>query len=201
MKAETSFRMQITVASPHLILRPMTLHDVAAASDLDRLVFDDPWPAEAFAEELLLTPESYYFVIEHLQPHTLASYERLREWSLLGLVGMRVERMEDGRERGHITNLAVVPAWQGRGLGRRLLEQVLITARYRRLNHLILEVYTTNRRAIALYERAGFVITDYLPRYYKSGADAYTMLKRLPDGGPTAPLIGRVQRPAKAGQL
>lgn len=47
--------------------------------------------------------------------------------------------------------------WQGGGNGRALLEQALEVARRRQANRVLLAVYESNHRAVAFYERAGFV--------------------------------------------
>ncbi|EUA52746.1 acetyltransferase family protein [Mycobacterium xenopi 3993] len=65
------------------------------------------------------------------------------------------------------------PAYQGRGIGRRLLNELL---RFAAGGTVYLEVRTDNAAAIALYRSAGFVNVGLRRRYYRvSGADAYTM--------------------------
>jgi diamine N-acetyltransferase len=47
--------------------------------------------------------------------------------------------------------------WQGGGHGRALLDEALKIAQERRAKRVLLAVYESNARAIAFYERAGFV--------------------------------------------
>jgi diamine N-acetyltransferase len=47
--------------------------------------------------------------------------------------------------------------WQGGGNGRALLDEALKIAQERRAKRVLLAVYESNARAIAFYERAGFV--------------------------------------------
>lgn len=56
----------------------------------------------------------------------------------------------------NIHDLAVVPAWRGRGVGRALLTAAEARARRRGCCKLTLEVQDDNRRARAVYERFGF---------------------------------------------
>jgi ribosomal protein S18 acetylase RimI-like enzyme len=56
----------------------------------------------------------------------------------------------------NIHDLAVVPAWRGRGVGMALLKAVEAHARATGCCKLTLEVQDDNARARALYERAGF---------------------------------------------
>jgi ribosomal protein S18 acetylase RimI-like enzyme len=56
----------------------------------------------------------------------------------------------------HIEVLAVEPAAEGRGIGRGLLEAVEKWAKGRGYRRMTLNVFHTNTRARALYERAGY---------------------------------------------
>ena len=186
-------RTHLPIRPNEIILRAMCPRDVIGAALLDLMVFPDPWGSDAFAQELE-NPHAFYFVLEHLHPETLAPRQRPLFSTLLGVVGLREELDRDRQHYGHITNLVIHPKWQSQGLGRRLLQQAIITARHHTLAYLMLEVYTTNERAVALYESEGFTIEQKLPRYYSSGADAYLMTKPLPDGGPTEPAIAPCRR-------
>ncbi|MDT0323834.1 ribosomal protein S18-alanine N-acetyltransferase, partial [Streptomyces millisiae] len=80
-----------------------------------------------------------------------------------------------------IHTIGVDPEFQGQGIGRRLLDDLLHFASG---GTVFLEVRTDNEPAIALYESVGFVNIGLRKRYYRaSGADAYTM-QRLPQGDP-----------------
>ena len=72
-----------------------------------------------------------------------------------------------------IHTIGVDPAYQGQGIGRRLVSQLLELASG---SVIFLEVRTDNAAAIGLYESFGFVNVGLRRRYYRaSGADAYTM--------------------------
>ncbi len=76
-----------------------------------------------------------------------------------------------------IHTIGVDPDFQGQGIGRRLLADLLDLASGATV---FLEVRTDNEPAIKLYESVGFVNIGLRKRYYRaSGADAYTM-KREP---------------------
>ena len=77
-----------------------------------------------------------------------------------------------------IHTIGVDPAYQGQGIGRRLLSELL---EYAAGGAVFLEVRTDNEAAIALYESVGFVNVGLRRRYYRaSGADAYTMRRDPP---------------------
>jgi ribosomal protein S18 acetylase RimI-like enzyme len=61
----------------------------------------------------------------------------------------------------NIHDLAVVPAWRGRGVGRRLLQEAEQTARARGCCRLTLEVEDDNTRARHLYQQFGFRDVQY----------------------------------------
>jgi ribosomal protein S18 acetylase RimI-like enzyme len=70
-----------------------------------------------------------------------------------------------GQPHGHVSMLAVVPAAEGRGVGRALMARAEGWARDHGFAHLTLNVFDRNTRAKALYERL-----DYQPdtvRYLK----------------------------------
>jgi ribosomal-protein-alanine N-acetyltransferase len=71
----------------------------------------------------------------------------------------------------------VDPAYQGRGIGRRMMTDLLTDAD----SVVYLEVRTDNPTAIALYTSLGFATVGLRKRYYRaSGADAFTMRRDPP---------------------
>jgi ribosomal-protein-alanine N-acetyltransferase len=72
-----------------------------------------------------------------------------------------------------IHTIGVDPEYQGRGIGRRVLDELLNIAGGAVVH---LEVRTDNEPAIALYRSMGFTEVGVRRHYYRiSGADAYTM--------------------------
>jgi ribosomal protein S18 acetylase RimI-like enzyme len=53
--------------------------------------------------------------------------------------------------------MGIATAWQSRGLGRALMDNLMQAAQERRIARVELDVYADNHRAIALYEKCGFV--------------------------------------------
>lgn len=143
--------------------------DAARCAELESLLFegDDPWPERAFLAELKA---------KHI--HYVAARA---EGKLIGYAG--IARL--GRVRPYeyeIHTIGVDPEYQGRGIGRRLVREILELASG---SVVFLEVRTDNVPAISLYESFGFVNVGLRRRYYRaSGADAYTM-KRVPQEDPS----------------
>ena len=61
----------------------------------------------------------------------------------------------------NIHDLAVLPAYRGQGIGRKLLEEVELKAREMGCCKLTLEVQENNHRARQLYEAVGFAQAEY----------------------------------------
>jgi ribosomal protein S18 acetylase RimI-like enzyme len=57
---------------------------------------------------------------------------------------------------GHTTQICAMPGYQGRGLGRRLMEASMQALRARGYNEVSLTVTSGNERAVKLYEKLGF---------------------------------------------
>lgn len=57
-----------------------------------------------------------------------------------------------------VLGMGVLPAYRGQGLGQRLLAACIDKARLKGITRIELEVRADNARAIALYERMGFVL-------------------------------------------
>jgi RimJ/RimL family protein N-acetyltransferase len=100
------------------------------------------------------------------------------------LVGFLRARGETIRRLRHMLYLvvAVREAFAGQGIGTQLFMAVEEWARERKLHRLYLAVMTNNQRAIALYQKIGFVVEGrHLHAALVNGryVDEYTMAKLL----------------------
>ena len=105
-----------------------------------------------------------------VEQHDLeSSFVALDGDEAVGMAGLAIRG-----NRGWVSGFGVVPAWRRRGLGRRLMSELLERARAYGLRQLSLDVLTGNTAAIRLYEDAGMRVTrdllimerpaDYEPR-------------------------------------
>ena len=141
-------------------LGELTSHDADRCAELEALLFDgdDPWPAVAFRREVASSDNHY---VGARTAGTLVGYAGI---SRLG----RTPPFEY-----EVHTIGVDPAYQGRGIGRRLLEELL---KFADGGVVYLEVRTDNEPALGLYRSMGFDQIGLRQRYYRvSGADAYTM--------------------------
>ena len=150
-----------------VIYDALAVRDADRCAELEAQLFpgDDPWPAVAFMREL--GSEHNHYVAARV------------DGVLVGYAG--ITRL--GRKPPYefeIHTIGVDSAFQGRGIGRRMLDLLLDIAAG---DTVFLEVRTDNVAAIALYESVGFVRVGIRKRYYRvSGADAYTMRKSAEGG-------------------
>src|SRR5262245_6019456 len=87
-----------------------------------------------------------------------------------GLVGFALAQR--AADQAEILTVAVAPAQQRRGLGRRLVEARLAELRAEGVARAQLEVRASNAAALALYRSLGFRESRRRPRYYRDGEDA-----------------------------
>jgi [ribosomal protein S18]-alanine N-acetyltransferase len=140
----------------------LTRADAQRCADLESVLFpgDDPWPAEAFRHGVA-EDHTHYFAAR-------------ADGTLVGYAGVaRLGNTPPFEYEVH--TIGVDPAYQGHGIGRRLLGALLSLADADDAP-VFLEVRTDNAAAIGLYESEGFVMMGRRKRYYQtSGADAFTM--------------------------
>jgi len=71
----------------------------------------------------------------------------------------------------HLLNISVRADLQGHGLGRMLLDRVAALARGQAMTSILLEVRPSNRRALVVYERYGFVRIGLRKAYYPAAGN------------------------------
>lgn len=138
--------------------------DAGAAAALERVLFprQDPWSAHQFVDTLSQN---------HVRMWSARAGERLIGYAVLGAFG------PDGDHEFEVFNIAVDPEFQGRGLGRALLAEMLAVADAESAP-VMLEVATGNVPARTLYEAHGFSVVGMRRNYYQpSGEDAYAMVR------------------------
>lgn len=143
-----------------LVFDPLLRADAARCAELETILFpgDDPWPEVAFVRELAVAHNRYVG----------ARVDGI----LVGYAGIaRLGRTPPFEYEIH--TIGVDPDHQGQGIGRRMMMDLLEFAGPDGV--VFLEVRTDNEPAIALYESLGFVRMGVRKRYYRNGADAYTM--------------------------
>ena len=170
------------------IIEPMTEVDLEEVLEIEQASFPRPWSARSFLSELAL-PYGCYVVarwpLQALSESGAAQVRpRFRWWLLvpgrpnraeergpvIGYAGLQIIFQE-----GHITTLAVHPAYRRQRIGEKLLLHLFGEARRRGVLRLTLEVRASNQAAQNLYLRYGFHVEGRRPHYYGDGEDALIM--------------------------
>ena len=145
--------------------RPMQMADLDAVMVIEPQCYEFPWTRGNFVDSLAAGHET-----------------ELALDAAAGLIGYRVAMV--GVDEMHLLNLAVHPAWQGRGHAHLLLLRLLDDCRRLALATLWLEVRTGNQRAHQLYQRWGFREVGLRRAYYPAAAgsreDAVVMRLLVP---------------------
>ena len=140
-------------------LREMTWRDIPVLVGLELELFaGDPWSEQSWWAELAARPRRSYVVVE-------------QGGALVGYAGV-----DRGGEVADVMTLAVATAAQGQGVGKVLMDWLIVEARRGGAEHLMLEVRADNVAAQRLYSMAGFVMLTVRRRYYQPGdVDAHIM--------------------------
>lgn len=129
--------------------------------NIETQVYPRPWTMSLFLSELGLRGTRAYFV---------AKVGR----DVVGYAGLMVTVDE-----GHVTTIAVDPAWHRHQIGTRLLLAVTHEAMVREVNALTLEVRVSNTAAQAMYRQFGFSSAGVRKGYYaETNEDALVMWAR-----------------------
>jgi len=149
-------------------MRDVRWTDIPQLAALEAELFpDDAWAEPTWWAELAARPRRAYVVEE-------------QAGQVLGYAGVDL-----GGEVADVMTMAVAPAARGRGLGRRLLDELVARAREDRAEHLMLEVRADNDVARNLYDSNGFEVLTVRRRYYQPGdVDAHVMRLSLEGATP-----------------
>lgn len=139
---------------------PMSPADVDEVVQLEALLFDKPWTKQSFLSSL----------DDQL---TVAWVVRFDAKVIAYLIQYQAPDV------AHVLDLGVSPAYQGLGIAQRLLALSHEQALKAQLTQQILEVRTTNMRAIDLYRRQGYQQIGLRKDYYGIGVDAWVLCKQL----------------------
>lgn len=142
--------------------RTMNCDDINEVYEIECQSFSTPWSIDSFYREINENKLALYNVIE-------------LDGKIIAYGGMWIVIDES-----HVTNIAVLPEFRGRGMGNILVENMIEVAKENGALNMTLEVRVSNQSAIALYEKYGFEKSGVRPKYYKeNNEDALIMWKKL----------------------
>ena len=127
--------------------------------DIEEQIYPRPWTHRTFVSELQqMRAGSRYYLVAYVGD------------TMVGYGGLMF-----AGDDAHVTNVAVDPAWQGRGVATEMMLDLAILAHDRGCTAMTLEVRHTNTAAQNLYRRFGFVPAGVRKKYYENSDDAIIM--------------------------
>ena len=140
-------------------IRKMTAADVAQIAELEKVCFSDPWSEKSIASELENDLSVWLVAVEG---ETVAGY--VGSQSVLGETDMM--------------NIAVSPDYRRRGIGEKLVTELVTQLKAGGNRSLMLEVRASNTPAQKLYEKLGFQMVGRRPRYYHNPKEDALILRK-----------------------
>lgn len=139
--------------SQTLSFRFMEERDLDAIMYLEERCFTLPWSRDAFYNELNQNQFASYIVLEE-------------EGQIVGYCGAWLVIDE-----AHITNIAILPEFRGRGFGEALLRKMMEQCREKDIERMTLEVRVSNKVAQSLYKKLGFQEGAIRKNYYSDNQE------------------------------
>ncbi len=81
-------------------------------------------------------------------------------------------------DEAEIRYLSIHPSYQKRGLGKKLINQIMKECKNENIKRIFLEVSIKNKQALSFYKNYGFKTIDIRKNYYKDGSDALIKEKK-----------------------
>jgi ribosomal-protein-alanine N-acetyltransferase len=149
-----------------MIVRRMTVEDVAQVVEIDRSSFNLPWTERAFRYEVAENSAARCWVAESEDRQVAAM---LVLWMIL--------------DEAHVATIATHPQYRRRGFAKLMLVEALRAARTEGAQSALLEVRAHHAVAQKIYHDLGFVDVGLRHQYYRdNGEDAVLMTLNPLDG-------------------
>jgi ribosomal-protein-alanine N-acetyltransferase len=149
---------EVAPADLEVVLGPMRRRHLRGVLKIEQQVYPRPWSMGLFMSELGFRTGRVYVVAR------VGS-------AVVGYGGLLLVP-----DDGHVTTLAVDPAWHRHQIGTRLLHTLATAGIDRGVKHLTLEVRVGNEPALALYRAFGFAPAGIRKGYYQeTNEDAIVM--------------------------
>ncbi len=131
-------------------IRPMTLEDLPAVVQIDRMSFSLPWPEPTYRYEITSNRSARCLVAETDDGRIAAM---IVSWLVV--------------DELHIATFATHGDYRRQGIGSRLLSEALRDGRRMGMRRAFLEVRAGNEAALTMYRKFGFEVTGRRPKYYR----------------------------------
>ena len=156
-------RTDKTRPAPAYLFARMAEGDLSEVLAIEQAVYPHPWTRGNFSDALRSQYQNW--VLRDVQGELLGYF----------LLLLAVDE-------AHLLNISVRGDLHGRGFGRKLLAEVVRLSNHDLMASILLEVRPSNQRALAVYQRYGFVRIGVRKNYYPdaNGHREDAIVMRLP---------------------
>lgn len=142
-------------------IKRMDQTHVSQIAELERICFSDPWSERSIGSELENGLSMWFVATE--------------EETVLGYIGSQTVL-----DSSDVMNIAVHPDHRKKGVGEKLVLELVHYLKEKDIKSLLLEVRVSNTAAINLYKKLGFQEIGRRRNYYHNPKeDAYILRKEL----------------------
>jgi [ribosomal protein S18]-alanine N-acetyltransferase len=145
------------LATQDLQIRQVKTDDISTISEIEQVSFKDPFPSYFLSQLADANPHTFLVAVIR---EKIVGYAVIDKWP----------------EQDHLVSIAVVPESRRQGVGQALLDHLIEKTQ---TGSLKLEVRRSNKAALELYRKNGFVQTGVAHSYYTDGEDAFQMEKTI----------------------
>ena len=150
-----------------MLVRKMTLNDVAAVSEIEKACFSLPWSEKSFEDSITRDDTIFLVCIDNENEDGQSN-----QGVVAGYIGMYLSFDE-----ASITNVAVSPEFRKRGCGAALVSAAKVAAKEAGAEMIFLEVRVSNEVAISLYRRNGFEDLGIRKNFYEHPVEDAIIMK------------------------
>ena len=129
-----------------VVIRTMTYADLKYVMEVELQAYPHPWTIGIFRDCIRV------------------GYNCWVATAAQQIIGYGIVMLAAGE--AHVLNLCVSPGYQRRGLGRKLLQHLVLRAQMAEIDMILLEVRRSNQAAIELYHSEGFHELGVRNNYY-----------------------------------
>jgi ribosomal-protein-alanine N-acetyltransferase len=130
-------------------IRPMQYSDIPAVLKVDTAAFDRIWRNSRQLLEIALSKSAIATVVESPE----------------GIIGYQISTASSSG--GHLARLAVLPEWQGYGVGHHLVSELINQFMLWGTQRVTVNTQKNNHSSLALYKKIGFQQTNEIYPVYK----------------------------------
>src|SRR6266849_563064 len=145
------------LATQELRIRRFQSDDISLISEIEQLSFKDPFPSYFLSQLAEANPDTFLVAVIG---DRIVGYAVIDKWP----------------DQEHLVSIAVIPESRKKGVGQGLLDHLIERMQ---TGSLKLEVRRSNKSALTLYRKNGFVQTGVAYSYYTDGEDAIQMEKAI----------------------